>query len=282
MHDQQALMFEALLEGGSLSEAARRCGISPSSLRAEIAVLGSDFGQPFLTGGFGDAKLTPAGEMVARWSQRVQHECEALRDQLGKARVQRLVAPLVTRRSVSPKRLGSPAPSEDDLQAMTQAALSAPDHGGLHPWRLIVFADAQRPRLAGLFEAEKRRRDPLASDQDLRRARDHATRAPALLAFVIRPHVQHVVPVREQWLGAGAALGNFLNAAHQLGYGAIVLSGERCHDVELLEELGIGDDEFLAGFISVGSVEDAPPARRPRSPDTMLSVWRPVEKRVKS
>ena len=37
-----------------------------------------------------------------------------------------------------------------------------------------------------------------------------------------------MVPVPEQWLSAGAALGSILSAAHLLGFGAIILSGERC------------------------------------------------------
>jgi len=44
--------------------------------------------------------------------------------------------------------------------------------------------------------------------------------------------------MREQWLAAGAAPGNLLNAAHQLGFGAIVLSSERCFDPALHSALG--------------------------------------------
>ncbi|MGC5189133.1 hypothetical protein ACPXBB_26415, partial [Escherichia coli] len=74
--------------------------------------------------------------------------------------------------------------------------------------------------LADCFEQEKLRRDPLASPADLGRAREHATQPPLLLAFVVSPRARSQVPAREQWLSAGAALGNILSAAHQLGYGA--------------------------------------------------------------
>jgi nitroreductase len=84
------------------------------------------------------------------------------------------------------------------------------------------------------------------------------------------------VPLREQWLGAGAALGNLLNAAHQLGLGAIVLSGERCFDATLLAQLGIGDDEFLAGFVSLGQVVSQPPARTPPETAPLCSRWQPA------
>jgi nitroreductase len=189
---------------------------------------------------------------------------------------QSLLKPLLARRSVSPKRLGAPAPSAAELRAMLQAALRAPDHGGLHPWRVLEFAPATREALAGVFEAEKRRRDPLASPSDIDKARAHATQPPLLLGFVVCLHERSAVPLREQWLAAGAALANLLNAAHQLGYGASILSGERCFDAGLLAELGVQANEALAGFVSIGSVLQMPPAAKPVAPEAVWSEWSPV------
>jgi nitroreductase len=184
-----------------------------------------------------------------------------------------LLQPLLARRSVSPKRLVAPGPDLDALDLILQAALAAPDHGGLRPWRVVEFRAEQRAELAALFEAEKRRRDPLATPVDLLRARDHALMPPVLLAFVVSPQARTKVPLREQWLGAGAALGNLLNAAHQLGFGAIVLSGERCFDAPLLAALGIGADEQLAGFVSIGTTAKAPPAAHRPLSQTVWTCW---------
>lgn len=185
------------------------------------------------------------------------------------------VAALIERRSVSPKRLAHPGPDFAEIDLMLQAALRAPDHGSLHPWRVIEFREEQRAALGHAFEQEKLRRDPLASAFDLRRARDHALLPPVLMAFVISPRARSKIPVREQWLAGGAALGNLLNAAHMLGYGAIVLSGERCFDAVLLSELGVGNDEQLAGFVTIGSIVNAPPAARSVSSDHVRSCWNP-------
>jgi nitroreductase len=95
-------------------------------------------------------------------------------------------------------------------------------------------------------------------------------------AAVVSPRARSKVPTREQWLAAGAALGNLLNAAHQLGFGAIVLSGERCFDPLLAAQLGVRPDEFLAGFISLGSVVEAPPPRRHPLPAQVWSSWMPA------
>ena len=71
------------------------------------------------------------------------------------AALQSALAHLLDRRSVSPKRLRRPGPGPDDIELMLQAALRAPDHGGLHPWRVIEFRDAQRAALGQCFEREK-------------------------------------------------------------------------------------------------------------------------------
>ena len=78
--------------------------------------------------------------------------------------------------------------------------------------------------------------------------------------------------MREQWLAAGAALGNFLNAAHQLGFGAIVLSGERCFDPALHSALGLREGEHLAGFISLGSITSQPSPRATVAPSPRVRI----------
>ena len=166
-----------------------------------------------------------------------------------------------------------PGPDSGDMDLIIEAALCAPDHGALHPWRVLEFPAHQREALACLFEQEKLRRDPLAPADDIRRAREHATRAPALIAFIISPRPRSRVPVREQWLAAGAALGNFLNAAHHLGFGAIVLSGERCFDPALHSALGLREGEHLAGFISLGTITSQPSPRATVSPSCMRTAW---------
>lgn len=180
---------------------------------------------------------------------------------------------LLSRRSVSPRRLAAPGPNHVEVDLMLQAALRGPDHAGLRPWYVIEFTDDQREALAGLFEQEKLRRDPLAGTEDRQRARDHALRPPTLLAFVVSPQANTQVPAREQWLAAGAALGNLLNAAHALGFGAMILSGERCFDSTLTRQLGVAEHEVLAGFVSVGHIREVPPAALPPPVNSVRRDW---------
>jgi nitroreductase len=183
------------------------------------------------------------------------------------------VQALLRRRSIAPRRLGAPAPSSAELAQAVGVALRSPDHGALVPWRVLELARAQRPALSDLFAAEKLRRDPLAGADDLQRARQHATQAPMLLAFVVCPRSGVTVPLHEQWLAAGAALGNLLNAFDALGYGAIVLSGERCADALLTQALGLAPGEVLAGFVSAGTAQRAAPVAADKPLERVLSVW---------
>ncbi|MEO8058437.1 MAG: nitroreductase [Burkholderiales bacterium] len=180
---------------------------------------------------------------------------------------------LHVRRSVSPRRLGTPGPSSEQLEIVVRAALRAPDHGALTPWRAVNIPGRHRENLAQLFAEEKRRRDPLVSTDDLARAREHALNAPTLLAFVVCPRTGVTVPLHEQWLAAGAALGNMLNAFHALGFGAIVLSGDRCADTGLTQALGLHEGERLAGFVSAGTVLKAPPVAQLKPIDVVWSEW---------
>ncbi len=261
------------------NRAARACGLARTEFEAHIDALEVRFGCAVLLPGGACEGFTAEGQQVIAWARRSLGEWDGLQRALADmkhARTEASLMPLLARRSVSPKRLQAPGPDLGEIDLIVQAALRAPDHGGLHPWRILEFREEQRLALANCFEEEKRRRDPLASAGDLRRARAHATLAPVLLAFIVSPRARTKVPVREQWLAAGAALGNLLNAAHQLGFGAIVLSGERCFDSVFASRLGLRGEEYLAGFVSLGSVAEAPPAKRHALPGQVWSCWLPA------
>ncbi|MDA5192856.1 nitroreductase family protein [Govanella unica] len=177
-----------------------------------------------------------------------------------------LLADILNRTSVSAKRLLAPGPTADELEKIVTAGLTAPDHGGLRPWRFIHIPDERRAALADIFAA-------IASDEP-ERARAKALNAPCLIAVVARLQPDNPkVPVREQYASVGAAITQMLLAANILGFGAIMLSGARCTDPRLLAALGLRGNEELMGFLSVGTV-DGPVKPKPRPPlGNHLSVW---------
>lgn len=181
---------------------------------------------------------------------------------------------ILSRTSVSAKRLTAPGPNDDELRTMIAAAVTAPDHGSLRPWRFIRIADTARGALAEIFVEIRRRREPDAAPVNLERDREKALNGPCLIAVVGRLcHDLPIVPSSEQYASIGAAIMSVLVAAHLLGYGAIMLSGERVRDQMLREALGIAEAEELIGFITIGSIA-APPSAKPRpDPEDHLLTW---------
>ncbi len=184
------------------------------------------------------------------------------------------LAPITSRRSVAPKRLRPPGPSAAEIRAMVDAALTAPDHGGLRCWRIIDVAEDSREHLAEVFVAAKLAREPDAPAETLERERDKARSAPVLLVVCARPQRDRAgIPEYEQLIAVGAAIQNLLLAAHNMGYGASLLSGEKARDPLVRASLGLLADEILVGFLSIGSIAKSPPARPHRDAGAFLSVW---------
>jgi nitroreductase len=152
----------------------------------------------------------------------------------------------------SAKTYGDTAPSKDELAVVLQAAVRAPDHGRLRPWRFMLIAGDQRRKLGDILAASALRRTPGLSAGDLQRERDKAMRAPLIIVVVCRAVTGTKVPVIEQILAAGAAAQNVLLALHTLGYAAAWKTGEAAYDQEVKKALGLAVDDHLVAFIYTG------------------------------
>lgn len=171
---------------------------------------------------------------------------------------------LLTRHSPWP--LIEPIPSEAELARAFAAAMCAPDHGALRPWRFVLVRGAARERLGELFVQAARLRDPQG---DAERFRRKALVAPLLVAVVahVQPHPK--VPEIEQTVATGAATMNLLNALHLQGYGCFWVSGPNAYDATVHAGLGLAANEQLLGFVYVGTPQNRdkqPPARADIAP----------------
>lgn len=179
---------------------------------------------------------------------------------------------LLARRSLGVKHLVEPGPDDAALAAMAAAALRAPDHAELVPYRLRVVRGDARRRLARLFEQAAR--DAGKGDADARIDAERAQRAPLTLAVLARIDLGHtLVPAHEQWACVGGALTNLLNAAHALGFGGKMLSGAKVRS-PVLQRAFCEAGETLVGWVALGTPA-ASPARQPRklAADAVLREW---------
>ena len=131
-------------------------------------------------------------------------------------------------------RLGEPAPTREQLDAILAAGLNAPDHGRLAPWRYLVLQGASTDLLGRAMAALKRRQSPQAGADILEAAR-------------------HKVPQIEQTLAVAAAVENMILAAHSLGVGTMWKTGDAAYDPEVKLALGFERDDQIVSFLYLGT-----------------------------
>ncbi|MFG6462318.1 nitroreductase [Roseateles sp. DXS20W] len=181
---------------------------------------------------------------------------------------------LLTRYSVGPKHLVEPGPGDAELTLMAQAALRAPDHAELVPYRFKVVRGDSKRGMAALFadaaRASAKGEEGAALDAE------RALRPPVTVAVVARIDLGHpLVPAHEQWAAVGGAVANFLSAAHALGFGGKMLSGAKVRNPAIAAAF-CEPGETLVGWIALGTParRAAGPARKP-DPGQLLIDWHP-------
>jgi nitroreductase len=165
---------------------------------------------------------------------------------------------LRTRRSVPALQLREPGPTQEQIDAAIAAALRAPDHGNLKPWRCVLIRGAARAKLSELLSSRLQQREPSTPAPKVEKARNMPLAAPLVIAIAARVRRDHKVPEIEQLLSVGAGTMNLLNAFHAQGFGAIWLTGGNAYDPEVAAALGFPPEERCLGFVYVGSGEPAP------------------------
>ncbi len=183
-----------------------------------------------------------------------------------------MLALFSSRQNTSPRRLEDPAPSAAQTDQIFSAAAAAPDHGLLNPWRFICIGKDQRPELAKAFVLALLERDPGATQEQLEAARDKAFRAPFLALAVFRPDVSPtgIRPI-EQTISLGCAIQNVLLAAHALGFGSGLTSGQAMTSGALRVLFGLAPTEEAACFVAIGTVSKSKPIRHRPSSQNFVS-----------
>lgn len=153
----------------------------------------------------------------------------------------------------SAPRLTDPAPAPEDMQAIFRAAMRAPDHAWLHPWRFITIAGERREALGHVLEQCLMLRNPEADQAARDKARASPLRAPLLVVVVARLSEHPKVPHVEQRLSSGCAAHAILLATEACGYAGVWRTGEPAFDRNVMDALGLGEDEEITAFLYLGS-----------------------------
>lgn len=160
---------------------------------------------------------------------------------------------LLTRSSAN--HLVEPAPMGESRERIFRAALRAPDHAHLRPWRFLVVEGEGRAHLGSALARAMQRHAPDTVPQVLARLRANPLRAPLVVVLVAHLSAHPKVPEIEQLHSLACAAGNILLAAHAEGYGAIWRTGEVSYTAELRVELGLAENERVLGMLYLGTAE---------------------------
>jgi nitroreductase len=155
-------------------------------------------------------------------------------------------------RNSAPK-LTAPGPSAAHMQEIFRAALRAPDHAWLRPWRFITIEGERRQAFGELLEQSLLQRKPDADDNARSKARSSPLRAPMLVVVVVKISEHPKVPAIEQRLSAGCAAQAILLASEACGYAGIWRTGDAAFDRVVMDALGLAEDEEITGFLYLGS-----------------------------
>ena len=153
--------------------------------------------------------------------------------------------------------LTEPAPSTAVLNNAFQAALRAPDHRLLRPWRYLVIEGEARQRLGEIFLQAGLQDNPQLAEVEQQRLLKMPLRAPMIVVAITVAKDDPKVPLVEQVLSTGAAVQNFLVAIHAQGFASMWRTGWVTEHTHIKTALGLLPHESIAGFIYVGTAASA-------------------------
>jgi nitroreductase len=188
----------------------------------------------------------------------------------GRKNIMEALEAILTRHSIS-KVKPDPLPREM-IERLLHAAVQAPNHHQIRPWRFVVLTGKSRAALGEVMAQELKKKSPLVPEAGLEKERLKPLRAPVLIAGGVDSAVDPRVPQIENICAVAAALENLLLAAHALGLGAMWRTGQAARDPEVKKLLGFEPDQLVLGFVYIGYPDmEVPMVERPSYEDRV--VW---------
>ncbi len=165
-------------------------------------------------------------------------------------------------------KLSAPGPTSEQLKTIMSAALRAPDHGRLKPWRFVVLEGDARAKLGEAMAQMLHKKAPHCSDAQLDAERGKPMRAPTIIVVAARI-MKGKIPEIEQIASVAAGVQNMFLAAHALGIGAMWKTGGAAYEAEVKTRLGLQPEDHIVAFLYLGTIV-TPGTVVPISLDTAL------------
>lgn len=160
-----------------------------------------------------------------------------------------------SRRSIG--NLTIPAPTNKQVKAAIECAMTAPDHKKLQPWRFIVTEKQARHELGRALlaatQAKAEREGTELPEKTIDKTLKMPLRAPMIITVVTKMQYHEKVPAFEQLLSAGAATQNLILALKAQGFSTVWRTGLMANEPAVKSYFNVGADDYIAGFIYVGT-----------------------------
>jgi nitroreductase len=158
------------------------------------------------------------------------------------------------------------------IDKILAAAVQAPNHYKVRPWRFVVMTGAGREKLGEAMARSTKASKPDATEDDLHKDRAKPLRAPVVIAVAVdKPGLTKAKEI-ENVCATAAAVQNMLLATQALGLAAMWRTGPSATDPAIKQFFGWESDQHLIGFVYIGHPQhDAAPPLRPSFEDR--TVW---------
>src|SRR5258706_2994048 len=175
-----------------------------------------------------------------------------------------------TRHSVG-KVKPDPLPREL-IEKLLSAAVQAPNHYSVRPWRFVVLTGKGREKLGDVMADIFHRKFPDVPVEALDKERAKPLRSPLLIAVGVDKPTESKVLEIENICAVAAACENLLLAVHGLGLAAQWRTGDAARDPEVKKFLGFEADQHILAFLYIG-YSDIPPITEERPSFEDRTVW---------
>ena len=205
-------------------------------------------------------------------SNREENQAESPRGANAQVTAEQLINWIKSRRSIG--NLSIPAPTESQIRAAIDCAVTAPDHKKLRPWRFIVTQGNARHDLGRAFlaaaEAQAAQEGEELSEKSRKKTYNMPLRAPVIITVVTHMQVHKKVPPFEQMLSAGAAVQNLILALQAQGFSTVWRTGLLANEPAVKAYFDVGADDYVTAFVYTGSSPCDMPTRKPIDIEPLL------------
>jgi nitroreductase len=134
------------------------------------------------------------------------------------------------------------------IEKLLDAAVQAPNHYKVRPWRFVVLMGKGREKLGDVMAEVFQQKFPDVKEKE----RAKPLRSPVIIAVgVDKPTDPRVLEI-ENVCAAAAACQNILLTACALGLGGHWRTGGAARDPQVKKFLGFSEDQYLIAFLYIG------------------------------